>query len=301
MFGYTRPVSSDLLPEEEAVYKQYYCGVCRELQAVGRFRHRMLLSYDLSFYALFFSALDKREGELVPAGCPLPKIDRPQARITPFVTFAAALTLLLAEEKFSDDKTDGDTVRGAIGDWFLGRDLANVKATCPEAARRIAAYPTDTPAPEVPVRFGALLKDLFALGAAKVELSEDNPLCEILALGHDPVSEAAARIGEALGEWLVWLDALDDENADRKKGRDNPLFHLDGDALAALPKKILSLEDVMRRHAALLTYERHGGIVRSLFVDALPAARARTFRDSRESSVIMKPIWTQTEAPHDPS
>ena len=44
MFGYTRPVSSDLLPEEEAVYKQYYCGVCRELQAVGRFRHRMLLS-----------------------------------------------------------------------------------------------------------------------------------------------------------------------------------------------------------------------------------------------------------------
>lgn len=301
MFGYTRPVSRDLLPEEEAVYKQYYCGLCRQLQEVGSFRHRMLLSYDLSFYALFFSALDRREGTLVSAGCPLPKIERPQARLTPFVTLGAALTLLLAEAKFADDEADGDTLRAKAGDVFLGSGLQEIKKQYPEAARLIAAYPANAPHVEVPELFGELLKQLFLLGAERVELAPDNPLLDIRAQGYDPIREAAARIGEALGQWLVYLDALDDEAEDRKKGRDNLLFGLDEKSLIALPKKILSFEDTMRRHAALLPYERHGAIVRSLFVHALPAARARTFLNSQETSVIMKPLWTQTEALHDPS
>ena len=52
MFGFIRPVKSELKVKEADRFQQVYCGLCHAIRArYGRF-YTMFLSYDMTFYAL---------------------------------------------------------------------------------------------------------------------------------------------------------------------------------------------------------------------------------------------------------
>lgn len=58
MFGYIKPVRSELKVREAEEYRAVYCGLCNELgKSFGLFA-KMTLSYDFAFMAMLFMSLD---------------------------------------------------------------------------------------------------------------------------------------------------------------------------------------------------------------------------------------------------
>ena len=52
MFGYVKPVHSELLVKEHEFYKATYCGICRAMKKHTGFFSNVALTYDSVFLAL---------------------------------------------------------------------------------------------------------------------------------------------------------------------------------------------------------------------------------------------------------
>ncbi|MDO5733942.1 MAG: DUF5685 family protein [Eubacteriales bacterium] len=296
MFGYTRPVFTSAEENLERSYSEYYCGLCLALGELGKLRYRFLLSYDLCFFAIFFSALDSEAELVMNAACPLPSIQRPKARRTRFTDLAATLSPLLFAAKIEDDRADGQRLRASGASALLiGRQVEAARRSWPEAAALIEAYDHEASLEGLVERFGELMGELFKLAAKKLKPSPDPYFKALAAEGLHPIEEAAYRIGAALGEWITLLDALDDEVKDRRRARDNYLNHLNSEELQALPARILDLEAELRRHAALLPFQRQTLLLRQLILSSFPSSRAEVFKKSQEQSVTMNRVWQDYE------
>ena len=57
MFGYILANMEQLSPEDRYRYQSYYCGLCRALGSRHNSLCRMTLTYDMTFLALFLSAV----------------------------------------------------------------------------------------------------------------------------------------------------------------------------------------------------------------------------------------------------
>ena len=57
MFGYVRPCLESLDEAQKKRYRAWYCGLCQSLGDRHGFRGRMTLTYDMTFLAIFLSAL----------------------------------------------------------------------------------------------------------------------------------------------------------------------------------------------------------------------------------------------------
>lgn len=53
MFGFVIANKEELSPEEEEIYRGYYCGLCRELSALAGFKGRLTLNFDMTFWRCF--------------------------------------------------------------------------------------------------------------------------------------------------------------------------------------------------------------------------------------------------------
>ena len=52
MFGYVKPVHSELLVKEHEFYKATYCGICRAMKKHTGFFSNVAITYDSVFLAL---------------------------------------------------------------------------------------------------------------------------------------------------------------------------------------------------------------------------------------------------------
>ena len=57
MFGYVKPCLESLDEAQKKRYRAWYCGLCQSLGDRHGFRGRMTLTYDMTFLAIFLSAL----------------------------------------------------------------------------------------------------------------------------------------------------------------------------------------------------------------------------------------------------
>ena len=98
MFGYVRTASEELKVKEFNRYRAYYCGVCRGMSRYT-FIGRVLLNYDLAFYALLIDSEAKAEIKVKRCKWNLKK--KPYA-CGEALDYAAALNLLLSCGKLRD-------------------------------------------------------------------------------------------------------------------------------------------------------------------------------------------------------
>lgn len=213
MFGYLQADRARLDEAQASRYRAVYCGLCRSLRQTYGAAARLALTYDMTFLRMLLSSLyepDERHGR---ERCVMHPLCPHEYAQTDFSDYAAAMNVLLARESCLDGWHD---------DRSAPKYLA-AQALSPAAKRAAAAYPAQADA----IRSGlSQLAAVEARGACEPDAAA-NAFGAILAAlfspQHDRWQPVLAEFGMALGRFIYLLDAVCDYDADRRRGRYNPL------------------------------------------------------------------------------
>ena len=217
MFGYIRPVFSEMSEEEQEAFRSCYCGLCRCMgQRFGQIS-RLLLNYDFVFLTmLLWRGADApiRVEKRCPYVCFRKK---GSCRANGDMERAAALSVILSWWKFRDSVRDEKALKkagGAIAMAVMGR-----------AYRRAAA---DYPEFDQAVEQG--IAELNSLEDRNCDSIDETADCfaRILCSAAGGEEGSRRRILEQLlyhvGRWIYLADARDDLEKDEKHGSYNPLI-----------------------------------------------------------------------------
>lgn len=217
MFGYVRPALDRLSPEQKEAYQSAYCGLCHALGRRHSWPARLTLQYDFTFLAILLTAGTGEEAH-VCRRCPVHPFQRPRACAAGGRMDAAAdQSVILTWHKLSDDVDDHGFLTGLP--YRLARLLFG------RAYRRAALA---QPEFDAQVREGlARLRELEEARSPQLDRAAD-AFARILACAAQAVPrEGSRRALEQLlyhvGRWVYLMDAWDDLDDDRRKGRYNPL------------------------------------------------------------------------------
>lgn len=214
MFGYIAPVLSALTDEQKQRYRSFYCGVCHALQKRHGQAGRLSLSNDMTFLAMLLSSLYEPETGAADSRCAVHPLKPHSFLSSPMIDFAADMNALLFYYKCVDQRMDDRSALGKAGERLFRKAPEKLRRTCPlqaegvEKALKQLWKEEKEPSP-VPDRLCNLSGEM--LGAAFVPLPED------------PWAGVLRSLGAGLGRFIYWMDAWEDYDEDRKKGRFNPL------------------------------------------------------------------------------
>lgn len=216
MFGYVRPVHSELLVKEHEFYKATYCGICRAMKKHTGFFSNVALTYDSVFLALvrmlFVPDSDIGAEKRRCVAHPLKK--KGMLRENEALVYTAKAFAVLTYYKTLDDirderfvkKTLVRTARPIFKNGQKKARLDILSKLCNEKLRAIneledaGEESVDNPAS----LFGELLGEIFAFGFS----------------GSDRLVLYTA--GYHLGRFIYAADAAEDYENDRVSGKYNP-------------------------------------------------------------------------------
>lgn len=217
MFGFIRPVKSELKVKEADRFQQVYCGLCHAIRArYGRF-YTMFLSYDMTFYALVVGSGETPKAQTERRRCDAhPVTKRVCAAPDDALALAADASVLLSYHKFRDNLVDEKGAKRLLAAVLcrLGRrGYEKARARLPEADRDIRAA----------------LDELHALeneNCASMDRAADAS-ARMTAAVVPHTGDARERVLRQMfyhaGRWLYLLDAAQDVPEDMKTGAYNPL------------------------------------------------------------------------------
>lgn len=269
MFGYVRPLKTELIVRELTRYRSVYCGICKEIGREYGQLPRLTVGYDLTMLALLLLSMSPEQPPVEEASCivnPLQK--RPMVKGGPVIRRCAALTVLLAYHKAADNVTDDRTLASRTIRSLLRPGYRRARKAFPDSDASITRHlarlsdlekgPPDLKAADV---FGDLLADLM-----RETLPDD--------IREPSIQEALAIFARQAGIWIYLCDAIDDHERDCNNKSWNPLSNLPlEEARTIAGERLEAAEAEMDRTAALLPYERDAGILANIVTLGLPAVR----------------------------
>ena len=213
MFGYVTIYRKGLTNQDLDRYQAYYCGLCQVLGERYGLPGRLAMSYDMAFTAMLLTALYEPDTRFGTGRCaPHPLKARPRAR-NEFLDYAADMTILLAYHNFLDDWQD-DHRQASL------RRARQFEPLLPAIRERW------------PRQFSVIGEQLSALNLLEEAGSHDlDALCNafgtllgaVFACRQDLWTPVLEGMGRGLGGFIYLMDAYDDLEKDRKKGRYNAL------------------------------------------------------------------------------
>ncbi len=217
MFGYVQPAKPEMKVREFESYRAGYCGLCMQLKRDYGFLSRMLLNYDLVTVALLADGLSGQTSHACQKRCiASPFRCRCIQQETEGLRLAAGALVLLSWYKLVDDANDESGVRRAAALLLrLGLKKAYRKAA--------AAWPQlDRVLAEQTERQQQLEK---AASQNPEEAAEPSgrmtgAIFELCAVKEEQ-KHILNRMGLFMGKVIYWLDAAEDLEKDREKGRYN--------------------------------------------------------------------------------
>ena len=213
MFGYITANQEALSSEEKDRYRQYYCGLCHQLDTEYGSLGRSSLSFDMTFLAMLLSSLYELEETSGSQRCALRPVKRHPYVVTPATAYAADMNMILNYYQCLDDWNDDHNVAAREKSRQLEKYLPRIREAHPvqclaiaDSLRRLGEMETAGELnPDLPANcFGALMGVLFAWK-------------------RDPYADALWRMGAALGRFIYLMDAANDLKEDLIKQRYNPL------------------------------------------------------------------------------
>lgn len=226
MFGYVRIDKPELKVREYEMYKAAYCGLCRSMGKCTGCSSRMTLSYDFAFLLIFRIVLSGEKIETVTARCPAhPFRKKPMLKTSAESEYVSCAAALLTYYKCKDDLADE-----------RGTKKLRARALLPTAKRMrkraLRRHPTLSALDE---RIRAAM-ELISAEEVRAVRSVDRYaalsgelLSEIFAFGlPEDKARIARTVGRHVGKWIYLVDAYDDLDEDREKGRFNPYLLLWG-------------------------------------------------------------------------
>lgn len=209
MFGYFRFLNQYSDYRTQAVYKNYYCGVCFALDMHYGALSRMLLSYDVTILAIALHAHPTPHcDKLKCVGCMDCKRELFQNETWKKI---AAVNILLAAEKMSDDINDERSAKAALGAFFYKGIIRKAGSDFPQIHQAIRSGYAAIVEAEKQNKNVLQIADCFG-----------DMMASILDAGFC-VSETIRSYAREISRWLYFIDALDDYDEDLKKKRFNPI------------------------------------------------------------------------------
>ena len=216
MFGYIQVNCKTLAEEEKQRFRACYCGLCHALhQEYGNFG-RLTLSNDMTFLALLLSSLYEPDETCYDEKCVLHPVKKHRAVVNSATEYAADMNILLAYFKCLDDVQDEKSLRGQAGEKALRAAYKKVQAKYPQKCENVRMCLE---------KLSALEKENCADIDAVANLS-GQMLAETFAWKDDVFAPHLRLIGAALGKFIYLMDAYEDFDQDKKRGRYNPLEEL---------------------------------------------------------------------------
>jgi len=269
MFGYVRPLKTELLVRELTRYRSVYCGICKEIGREFGHMPRLTVGYDLTMLALLLLSLSKDQPPVSDATCVAsPFRKKPMVAGGPVIRRCAALTVLLAYHKAKDNVTDEATLTSRVIRSLLRPGYHKARKQFPESDRliishlsRLTEMEQGGPDPASADIFGDLLADL-----TRISLPDD--------IQETKIRDAIVLFARQTGIWIYLCDAIDDYERDCNNGNWNPFAAETPDEAKRLAGSLLEAAEMeMDRTAALLPYERDAGILANIVTLGMPAVR----------------------------
>ncbi|MDO4541218.1 MAG: DUF5685 family protein [Bacillota bacterium] len=213
MYGYIRFYADELKMKDLARFKAYYCGLCHQLKEGYGQKARLLLSYDMTFMAIFLDSLTDKEPELSKGFCPVsPFKKKPMLINSESLNKAALLTILMGYYNLDDAWQDDRAYSAGIAKAVFKGAFAKAIANDPPTAKTAEAYLTRFYAGEKEKNIDLdTLTDPFA-----------GLVAEIMALNApEELKPQLRKMGYHAGRWLYLIDALDDLPKDVEEGKFN--------------------------------------------------------------------------------
>lgn len=216
MFGYVKPVVTDLLVREHEFYKATYCGICRSMKKHTGALSNVTLSYDSVFLALVRMAyIPDLECRTELRRCIAhPAKRRPMLVENEAIEYTARAFAILTHYKLLDDISDEKLIKRAA--VSLARpitshavslaDLSDLEAIVADRLARITELEkAKCPSIDEPATlFGELLGEIFSYG-------------------YDGEARLVSyECGLHLGKFIYAADAAEDYDKDVKSGSYNP-------------------------------------------------------------------------------
>lgn len=220
MFGYIKPYKPEMKIKDYDVFKAYYCGLCKEIGRKYGEISRLTLNYELTYLAIFLSALSDEEICIRKESCVAnPFKKKPIMKENPYIAYAADMNAILMYYKFLDDKEDDKSLNAALLESFFKTKYRKAYKSYLEKAEKIKRYLEalkgleETKCSSVDVAsepFANVMKEVF--------LKED------LKIGDEDYAKIG-QIAYHLGRFVYILDAYDDLRKDLKNGSYNPFIY----------------------------------------------------------------------------
>lgn len=235
------PDKPNLYMKDYALYRGFYCGLCHEIGRCQGQCLRMGVNYDVTFLSILYHGLWEETPIPQKKACVLHPFRKKAVVLGEKQQTMAYLNTLLLDFKCQDDVLDGQTSRKAAQNLFA-RQIKKAKAKLPEVAsvlQKTAIEQQKTEA-QKPTSW-RIAAEPFA-----------DCMQEILRLVcKEKYTPFVGNVGYHLGQYVYLMDALDDYEDDRKKGRYNPLALRYGEetkaAMVAAHKEELQeeIEDIL--------------------------------------------------------
>lgn len=213
MFGYVVANINDLSKEEKDRYRQFYCGLCRELGKRHGQLARLTLNYDMTFLAMLLSSLYEPGEETGEMACVMHPVKKHPFVRNQYTAYAADMTIALTYYKCVDDWKDDRKPLGKLGAKVLRKSYGQVQKRWPRQCeviescmQRLTDIENGSGAPDDAVNcFGLLMSELFVYE-------------------QDIWSASLRRFGNCLGRFIYLMDAAIDYEDDQKSGNYNPII-----------------------------------------------------------------------------
>ena len=217
MFGYIIAFRDELSEEEKKRYDTLYCSVCHALRTRYGQLERWTLNYDMTFLALYLSALYEPAEEEFSYRCSAHPFHQRTLIRQKYIDYAADMTIALAYYKCLDDWKDESKLSARLIAGYLKGAYQKVEEEYPRQCRAIASSIEDISALEA--KADASIDDVMD-AAGRI-------LQEVFVYREDFWAEDLRRFGYAMGRFIYLMDAVMDYEQDEKKGQFNPLRLID--------------------------------------------------------------------------
>ena len=214
MFGYVICNKEGLEKEELDRYQGLYCGLCKSLGREFGQLERISLNYDMTFLALFLSALYEPEEEEQTFRCAFHPTKKKNLIENEFTDYAANMTIALVYYKCLDDWADEKK--------RISRDYGkHLESKYAEIKRR---YPRQCQCIETSLKEMSKIEKTPGSTPDEAVNCSGRMLSEVFVYQEDFWSNSLRIFGYELGRFIYLMDAAMDYQKDKKTKNYNPLF-----------------------------------------------------------------------------
>lgn len=264
MFGYVKPINTELKVREYETYRAYYCGLCKTIKRNHNNISRFSLNYDFAFLGLLLASLTNEKEIIVTERCMVHPIKkRKVVAHSKALDYAAEMSLLLMYLKCEDDWLDDHDLKAKAMSIPFGFALKKQESALEEKRNLIETHLKSMQrlekdnceeVDEMAHYFGEIMAVLFHIEG--LETTEDRIL---------------KHLGYLLGKWIYQIDALDDLLEDMKQQKYNPLKSLYSNGLSQdsfldiMESTLYHLLSEIADTFELLNIKQNKGILENIF------------------------------------